>query len=220
MANFFDWIKRGTRASQAAAAAANKGTLYWVTDESKLERSSGSAWEAMSASGGLTKIQQIVCSGSQATVDFSSIPAIYSALRVEYIARDTQGGTALTNMRLKINGDATAGNYTASSYAATINGAANNGTVAASVKGFFVLGMPQDGQAAGMAASGMTQFIGYATAWHKHMLGRGGYEDTGGQTTITLTGRWKSIAAINQLTFATDGTAFKDGSVFTLYGEL
>lgn len=54
MSRFYDWVTRGTRAAQAAAAAANKGMLYWVTDESKLERSSGSAWEAMSAAAAVT----------------------------------------------------------------------------------------------------------------------------------------------------------------------
>lgn len=50
MSRLYDWIARGTRGAQAAAAASNKGMLYWVTDESKLERSSGSAWESMSSS--------------------------------------------------------------------------------------------------------------------------------------------------------------------------
>jgi len=30
--------------------------------------------------------------------------------------------------------------------------------------------------------------------------------------------RWKSTAAITRLTFTTDGTAFTNGSTFTLYG--
>lgn len=52
MSMIYDWIVRGTRAAQTAAAVANKGMLYFVTDESKLERSSGSAWETMSAAAG------------------------------------------------------------------------------------------------------------------------------------------------------------------------
>lgn len=54
MSFFYDWVKRGLRSAQPAAAASNKGMVYWVTDESKLERSSGSAWEAISATGGGT----------------------------------------------------------------------------------------------------------------------------------------------------------------------
>jgi hypothetical protein len=38
---------RGTRAAQPAAASTKLGALYYVTDEEKLERNSGSAWQAM-----------------------------------------------------------------------------------------------------------------------------------------------------------------------------
>ena len=69
--------------------------------------------------------------------------------------------------------------------------------------------------------SGIVEIVGYAsTTWHKRILARFGNDDA---TTNGLTSfhnaRWKSTAAINQLTFATEGTAFKDGSIFTLYGR-
>src|SRR3990167_5729795 len=43
-----DVILRDTRANQPVATAVPTGSLYWVTDESTLERSSGSAWETVS----------------------------------------------------------------------------------------------------------------------------------------------------------------------------
>lgn len=47
-----DYILRGTRAAQPAAAAVSIGALYCVTDEGNLvERSSGAAWQAFSPSG-------------------------------------------------------------------------------------------------------------------------------------------------------------------------
>ena len=46
--NLEDVIRRGTRAAQPAATAVPKGTLYYVTDEIKLERSTGAAWESYS----------------------------------------------------------------------------------------------------------------------------------------------------------------------------
>lgn len=52
MSLFSDWIKRGTRAAQPAAAASNKGMFYFVTDEKVAERSSGSAWESMTPASG------------------------------------------------------------------------------------------------------------------------------------------------------------------------
>lgn len=36
---------RGTRANQPTATKVYPGTLYYVTDENRIERSSGTAWE-------------------------------------------------------------------------------------------------------------------------------------------------------------------------------
>lgn len=49
MSLFADAIQRGTRGAQPAAAAVVIGTLYFVTDEGVLERSTGAAWESYSA---------------------------------------------------------------------------------------------------------------------------------------------------------------------------
>jgi len=43
--------QRGNRASQPAATAVAAGTIYYVTDESVTERSTGSAWEDVSDAG-------------------------------------------------------------------------------------------------------------------------------------------------------------------------
>jgi hypothetical protein len=44
--------QRGSRASQPAATTVTVGTLYFVTDESVTERSTGSAWESYSGPAG------------------------------------------------------------------------------------------------------------------------------------------------------------------------
>jgi hypothetical protein len=46
-----DIHRRGTRAAQPAASAVTIGTLYFVTDESTVERSNGTAWESFSSLG-------------------------------------------------------------------------------------------------------------------------------------------------------------------------
>ncbi len=58
-------IARGTRASQPAATALPAGSLYYVTDESVIERSSGSAWEAYSDTSdtGITQLTGDVTAG-------------------------------------------------------------------------------------------------------------------------------------------------------------
>lgn len=166
-----------------------------------------------------TLIQQIVTSGSQATVDFTGIPATFKSLLVTFTARDTAGGTGSSVGRLMINNDATAGNYTTSPVAGIQNGGSLITQIASSVKGVFYMGVPNDGNTAGVSNTGIVEIIEYAgTTWHKRINAHGSYNDGGGLTTLDTSARWASTAAINRLTFGTDGTAFKNGSVFTLYG--
>lgn len=80
---------RGTRASQPAAATANAGYLYCVTDESDIiERSSGSVWEAYSPAanagtvthtGTLTAHALIVGNG---TVDVTALAGLGTTTQV------------------------------------------------------------------------------------------------------------------------------------------
>lgn len=49
-----DIIKRGTRGAQPAATAVGAGTLYYVTDELKTERSDGTNWQTYSSATGLS----------------------------------------------------------------------------------------------------------------------------------------------------------------------
>jgi hypothetical protein len=52
MPDFQTLIQRGTRAAQPAATTVAVGTLYFVTDESVTERSTGAAWQSYSSGGG------------------------------------------------------------------------------------------------------------------------------------------------------------------------
>ncbi len=47
-------VRRGTRANQPAANTTLNGTLYYVTDELTIERSTGAAWESFSPTGAWT----------------------------------------------------------------------------------------------------------------------------------------------------------------------
>lgn len=223
MSTFQSLIERGVRADQPIASVVPVGTLYYVTDEGLLERSSGSAWESYSASssGGLTLIQQIVTAASQATVDFTSIPATYKALILDFFSRDTNAGSASSVMRARINNDSTSGNYTDSVLSGTQNGFVLSATLAATAAGVFVMGNPQNGNTAGITNTSRLRIVGYAgTVFHKRLQVDGNYEDASTNLTILSVGaRWKSTSAINRITFLTDGTAFLNGSTFNLYGQ-
>lgn len=68
MSRLQDVIKRGTRANQPAATAVSTGTLYYVTDEEVLERSSGSAWEEYSGAAGGAGYYTVITKVSSDTV--------------------------------------------------------------------------------------------------------------------------------------------------------
>ncbi len=254
-------IQRGTRAAQPAATTVPVGTVYFVTDEFVVERSTGAAWQSWSAvvfvgdsgaggtlglvpipaagtaaagkflkadatwavppgsGGAVTSIQQIVTAASQATVDFTSIPATYSSLRLVWMAQELQAGTAITTLKCKVNNDGTSGNYTSTGRIGAQNGAAFASDIAASAAGVDIGALPQSGNT-GIASGGELIIPSYAgTTFHKRLLAHSGEDDgTTNLTVILETSRWKSTAAINRLTMSTTGTGFTNGSVFTLYG--
>ena len=59
-----DVILRGTRSDQPDATDVPEGSLYYVTDESVIERSNGTTWDTYSSSGGLICIQRITATGA------------------------------------------------------------------------------------------------------------------------------------------------------------
>jgi len=54
--------RRGTRADQPAATDVLAGTLYYVTDESVIERSNGVAWQSYSGAG-ITVLWSVLTNG-------------------------------------------------------------------------------------------------------------------------------------------------------------
>ncbi len=193
-------------------------TLATITAGAGVSVTNGAASVTIAAPGWV-QLSQIITSGSQATVDFTSISGAYSSLKVIYEAQDTQGGTSFVFLRVIVNNDTTSGNYTAMSRSGSSNAVAVVATGAASALGVPVGGNPQSGNT-NISGGGEVTFPSYArTVFHKRILGLFGVDDgTSNGTLFISTSRWKSTAAITRLTFTTDGTAFTNGSMFTLYG--
>ncbi len=171
---------------------------------------------------GRVKLAQIVTSGSQATVDFTSISGSYSALSIEWIAQNAGGGSSDVVMYLKVNNDGTSGNYTSGGFSGILNGSAFNTNFAALTQGGPIATLSQSGTTAS-ASGGEIIIPGYAqTTFHKRLVSRYGEDTTtAGVLTASASFRWKSTSAIKQLTFGvSDGTNFSNGSIFTLYGSL
>jgi hypothetical protein len=175
-------------------------------------------WCTPTAGGGWTQLSQIVTTGSQATVDFTSISGAYSTLKIFYQAQDTQSGTGAALTRVRLNNDTTAADYTSTQRIGGQNGSAYASPVTPTTAGAFWAAIPQSGNT-DIAAVGEITLINYAaTIFHKTILITHGYDDASNGNIGTFEFRWKSTAAITRVTFATEGTAFTDGSTFTLYG--
>ena len=181
----------------------------------------GAAWATPSGSGGgaLSVIGESVLGSAAASIDFSSIPATFRHLLIEFWGRSTDASTG-TGLIIRFNGD-TASNY---DYQRDLG----NGTTALATSAAgtnlplvgFVVGA---NATAGRAGAVSIRIPGYAsTAFNKLALGVGG--SVQGTATSGFLGEnsfvnWRSTAAINQVTLSLQsGGNFAAGTIATLYG--
>lgn len=110
MSRLQDVILRGTRANQPLATAVAVGTIYYVTDETVLERSNGAGWQSYSGAGG---------GGAALTVEeIDGTPTVANVIKIKVtngtltddtggiVTLTTGGGSAaLPSLTPPINGD-------------------------------------------------------------------------------------------------------------------
>lgn len=84
---------RGTTAAKPAAAASNAGYLYYDTDLSQLQRSTGSAWESVEGSGGGGMVNPMTTAGDLIVGGASGAPGrLAIATRASSILTPTSAG--------------------------------------------------------------------------------------------------------------------------------
>jgi hypothetical protein len=214
-------------AAPAASPTTTKGDIStYSTDHDRLPvGADGKVLTASSAAstglvwaGGWVQISKITTAASQATVDFTSIPATYTDLIVVFQARDNYVGTT-EGMYLKVNNDGTSGNYSNGIYILNSASTVSGGGVVPSASGMFIYNLPGTTATANMASAGKVTVANYAgTTFNKKISADGAYSQSGADTVLmTVAANWKSTAAITRLTFIV-ATSFLNGSVFTLYG--
>jgi hypothetical protein len=170
---------------------------------------------------GMVRLAQVVTTGSQSTASFSSIPGTYTNLKIMVSGNDTKNTVGDVQIRMQINGDNTAANYSSSQFDDTSGGAAGAGAVASTTAGSTVCSIPGISGNANAVGSGDITILNYRqTTFHKVVQATSMVLSTATPTlTIYNLGWvWKSTAAVTSLIFSAGGTAFTNGTTFTLYG--
>jgi hypothetical protein len=171
----------------------------------------------------MVRLAQVVTAASQATVTFSSIPATYTSIKVIATGRDTNAGVNDTNVRLLFNGDTTAADYMDTQQIGSSNGSTFSGSVAQTTAGCVIGFIPGTLTSANAFGSLEVTIPYYAqTTFFKSAFGvvgeQWGQTSVGNTTVGTRWFSWLNTAAVNAMTFTAGGTAFTNGSIFTLYG--
>ena len=161
---------------------------------------------------------QIVTASSATSVDFTSIPATCTNLRLTWTARSSSSGTTF-GMYIQINADSTQSHYGDNPvYYSNIAGISTGSSTSA---GIYLANMAGTGANASYQAEGVAYLNGYAsTTFYKAITITGTCPFAGGWQWFRGGANYASTSAISRLTLTLDSSkVFTDGSVFTLYGE-
>lgn len=211
-----DYLGSGTHASRPASppVSASALALYYETDTALLFQWNGSAWVQVTSQTLLATVNP-----STSPVTFSSIPATFSALRLIGFGRSSKAGNASDDLTVQFNTD-TGANYDYQLEITTSTTA--NGFQATGQTSGIVAELTAAGAAANYGDGFDILIPGYAnTTFYKtfqsHYAVHANGAGAGNFYNNTITGAWKSTAAINEIQLVT-GSSWVAGSQVRLYG--
>lgn len=191
---------------------ANAGTRLAIGTANQLLRVNSGATAPEWASVGRVLIAENTPSGT-ATTTFTSIPATYKSLWIEWVGRTTTAA-ALSAVSLYFNNDTTDANY----YRETRQGVDSTaGTQeAADALAVYLPGNTAPANTAGVGHAFIPDYA--ATTFNKGSLSFYGYRRQLTQQYISAVSLfWNSATAISRLDFVADGN-YVAGTTFRLYG--
>lgn len=175
---------------------------------------------AIGGLGAMALIQEVITSGSQADVTFSSIPATYRDLILVVRGRGTNAA-ASGGVSIRLNGDSGA-NYDYEQIESFGSGSDLNQYVGQTA---FRAGLlPQANATSGRAGQLTATIADYrGTTFAKSIMSQFSAFTGTGSFSIgagIYGGGWRNSSAVNSLTALWEAGAFADGSVVSLYGRL
>lgn len=174
------------------------------------------AWAAGGGGGGsgaFVLISEVVTSGSQASVTFSSIPQTFRHLKLLINGRSSYNDNDV-GIQMTFSGDSGT-NY---DWAQTFNGSGVNNANQTSYRGQQIVAANAP---ANYFDGGETTISNYAsTTQYKTMYGSCADYGSGSPNVRVLnySGRWRNISAVTSITLTLSGGNWVDGSIIGLYG--
>lgn len=167
-------------------------------------------WAAASV-GSMSLIQDILLGSPSAALDFSSIPATFKHLLIEWAAVDTAGAGTQLGLGMQFNAD-TGSNYALQDLTGSGASPASFGsTGASSLRAAIYAG-------SGGVSSGQIWIPNYSQAVLFKSFHGTSYCSAGGLRVDLVGGNWTGTAIINEVKLLSGSTSFAVGSRATLYG--
>ena len=220
-----DWSSAtsGFLTSAPVASVAGRTGTVTLTHSDLTDWSTATSGFGGGGGGALVKIGQVITSGSQSTVTFSSIPGTFTDLIIGFLGRVNSSATAGCSMYIKINGDSTSGDYwTSYQYEYLTSVIASNGS-AGNSNGGYICGMAGKQYSSNAISNGEMIFHGYANSTFYKLCSV--YQfltdciGTGENLNQQFQAIWKSTSPVTDLSLTAPGYTFENGSIFTLFGR-
>jgi hypothetical protein len=154
--------------------------------------------------------------GTQSTIDFTSISGSYTDLVVSIYCQNAAATTGTRTGLLKLNSDSGT-NYSYTS----LNG---DGATAASSRatsqsaGIYYAELPRNGNGANVFGFARISFFNYAGSTNKTILSENSADLNGSGNVVRIVGLWRSTSAITSISLIGGSEGFASGTRATLYG--